>query len=157
MIALYEQGAHAPLLHAPRQYALTQKHKHLPEMQAVCTLTHAPVFCPVVSDFYSGMVVTVPLFAQDLVPGKTARDICAVYAATYTGPVVRYRATMDEDGFLSAAGCSGKDAMEITVCGNAERIVLIARYDNLGKGASGAALQCLNLVLGAEATAGLVL
>ena len=64
---------------------------------------------------------------------------------------------MDEDGFLSAAGCSGKDAMEITVCGNAERIVLIARYDNLGKGASGAALQCLNLVLGAEATAGLVL
>ena len=157
MIALYEQGAHTPLLHAPRQYALTQKHKHLPEMQAVCTLTHAPVFCPVVSDFYSGMVVTVPLFAQDLVPGKTARDICAVYAAAYTGPVVRYRATMDEDGFLSAAGCSGKDAMEITVCGNAERIVLIARYDNLGKGASGAALQCLNLVLGAEATAGLVL
>lgn len=157
MIAQYEDAEREPLLDAPRQYALGQSHKHLKEMKALCGLEHAPVFCPIVADFYSGMVVTVPLFLKDLAPGKTAEDIKAVYEEKYTGPMVTYRPQMDEEGFLSGAGLSGKDTMEVTVCGNEERILLIARYDNLGKGASGAAVQCLNLVLGVDMTTGLEL
>ena len=157
MIAQYEEEARDELLGAPRQYALGQSHKHLKEMKALCGLENAPVFCPIVGDFYSGMVVTVPLFAKDLAAGNAVEDIQAVYREKYCGPVVKYRQQMDEEGFLSGGGLSGKDAMEVTVCGNEERILLIARYDNLGKGASGAAVQCLNLVLGAEMTTGLEL
>lgn len=157
MIAQYQAAERDALLEAPRQYGLTQNHKHLKEMQAICGLHQAPIFCPIVSDFYSGMVVTVPLFREDLAPGVTADDIRTLYGARYAGPVVHYREQMDEAGFLSGAGLSGKDAMELTVCGNEERILLLARYDNLGKGASGAAIQCLNLVLGCDPTAGLAL
>ena len=123
----------------------------------MCELDNAPVFCPIVSDFYSGMVMTVPVFASQLAEGKTVADIKAVYEAMYKGPMVTYQEAMDEAGFLSGAGLSHKDTMEVTVCGNDERILLIARYDNLGKGASGAAVQCLNLVLGCEMTEGLEL
>ena len=157
MIAQYEDPDRDALLGAPRQYGLTQSHKHLKEMKALCGLEKEPIFCPIVSDFYSGMVVTVPLFREDLAPGVTAADIRALYAAKYTGPIVTYRDRMEEEGFLSGAGCSGKDCMEITVAGNEDRILLLARYDNLGKGASGAAVQCLNLVLGCEPTKGLEL
>ena len=157
MIAQYEDENKDALFGAPRQYALPQQHKHLKEIKAMCELENAPVFCPIVSDFYSGMVMTVPLFASQLTQGKTVEDIKAVYEAMYTGPMVTYKETMDESGFLSAAGLSHKDTMEVTVCGNDERILLIARYDNLGKGASGAAVQCLNLVLGCDATEGLEL
>ena len=157
MIAQYEADGRDALLDAPRQYGLSQRHKHLPEMQAVCGLAHAPIFCPVVSDFYSGMVVTVPLFSEELPAGVTAEQLRQCYGDTYFGPVVRYLPQMDEDGFLSGAGLSGKDGMELTVAGNDERILLLARYDNLGKGASGAAIQCLNLSLGCEMTEGLVL
>ena len=157
MIAEYEDGDRDPLLDAPRQYGLTQQHKHLKEMKAICGLENAPIFCPIVSDFYSGMVVTVPLFKEDLVPGKTVADIKAVLAEQYQGPMVTYKEAMDEGGLMSGAGLSGKDTMEVTVCGNEDRILLSSRYDNLGKGASGAAVQCLNLVLGAEITTGLEL
>lgn len=157
MIAQYQAAERDALLEAPRQYGLTQNHKHLKEMQAICGLHQAPIFCPIVSDFYSGMVVTVPLFREDLAPGVTADDIRTLYGTWYAGPVVHYREQMDEAGFLSGAGLSGKDTMELTVCGNEERILLLARYDNLGKGASGAAIQCLNLVLGCDPTAGLAL
>jgi len=157
MIAEYEAGDRDKLLDAPRQYGLTQQHKHLKEMKAICGLEKEPIFCPIVSDFYSGMVVTVPLFKEDLVPGKTMDDIKAAYAAQYQGPMVTYKASMDEGGFLSGAGQSYKDTMEVTVCGNEDRILLISRYDNLGKGASGAAVQCLNMVLGVDITTGLEL
>lgn len=157
MIAEYEDDERNELLDAPRQYGLTQQHKHLKEIKAVCGLDSAPVFCPIVSDFYSGMVMTVPVFASQLTEGKTIEDIKAVYEAMYTGPMVTYKEAMDESGFLSGAGLSHKDTMEVTVCGNAERILLLARYDNLGKGASGAAVQCLNLVLGCNMTEGLEL
>ena len=157
MIGQYQEEGRDVLLGAPRQYGLTQNHKHLKEMKAICGLENAPIFCPIVSDFYSGMVVTVPLFREDLAEGKTMADIQAVYEKQYTGPMVTYKAQMDEEGFLSGAGLSGKDTMEITVCGNEDRILLIARYDNLGKGASGAAVQCLNLVLGVDITTGLEL
>ena len=157
MIAQYEASDRDGLLDAPRQYGLGQTHKHLKEMQAITGLETAPVFCPIVADFYSGMVVTVPLFRADLQGGATAEQIRQLYGDTYRGPVVRYRSQMDEEGFLSGAGLSGSDAMDITVAGNDDRILLLARYDNLGKGASGAAIQCLNLSLGCDITEGLVL
>ncbi len=157
MIAEYEADEISPLLTAPRQYALGQSHKHLKEMSAICGLENAPLFSPVVSDFYSGMCVTVPLFASQLCEGKTVEDIKKVYADKYTGPIVRYNESCAEGGFLSAAALSGKDSMEVAVFGNDERIILTAVYDNLGKGASGAAVQCLNYVLGADICEGLEL
>lgn len=157
MIAQYQEEHRDPLLDAPRQYGLNQTHKHLKEMKALCGLEKEPIFCPIVSDFYSGMAVTVPLFREDLAEGVTVADIRALYAKKYCGPMVTYKEQMDEEGFLSGAGLSGKDTMEITVAGNEDRILLLARYDNLGKGASGAAVQCLNLVLGCQPTEGLEL
>lgn len=157
MIAEYEADDRDALLGAPRQYGLTQTHKHLKEMQAITGLSSAPIFCPIVADFYSGMAVTVPLFAADLVGGATVDDVRRVYEQKYAGPLVRYAAEDNENGFYSAAAKSGTDGMTVTVAGNDERILLLARYDNLGKGASGAAVECLNLVLGADPTTGLVL
>ena len=157
MIEEYECEGRDPLLGAPRQYGLTQEHKHLKEMKAITGLTNAPIFCPIVSDFYSGMVVTVPLFASDLAEGVTIADIKALYEKKYQGPIVNYTDTIDENGFISGAGMALKDGMQISVLGNEERILLVARYDNLGKGASGAAIQNLNMVLGADITAGLEL
>ncbi len=155
MIAEYEGEGRDPLLGAPRQYGIAQEHKHLREMRAVAGLDAFPIFCPIVADFYSGMEVTVPLFASQLNADVTVEDLKNIYRRTYTGPIVTYRETMDESGFLSAAGKSGKDSMEITVTGNADRILLVARYDNLGKGASGAALECLNMVMGLDPAFGL--
>ena len=155
MIADYESEERDPLLFAPRQYALTQEHKHLKEMKALTGLAEAPIFCPSVADFYSGMVVTVPLFAGELAGGMA--DIREIYKKCYDTPIVRYKEAPDEAGFLSAAGLSGRDGMEISVLGNEERILLVARYDNLGKGASGAAVECLNLVMDCDRTTGLVL
>ncbi|MBQ7309295.1 MAG: N-acetyl-gamma-glutamyl-phosphate reductase [Clostridia bacterium] len=155
MIEEYESEGRDTLLDAPRQYGLTQEHKHLREMKAITGLENAPIFCPIVSDFYSGMVVTVPLFASDLAEGITVADMKALYEKQYQGPIVNYTDTIDENGFISGAGMSMKDGMQVSVLGNDERILLVARYDNLGKGASGAAIQNLNMVLGADITEGL--
>ena len=144
-------------LDSPRHYALGQRHKHLPEMTAVTGLSTPPAFCPVVGDFYSGMEVTVPLFARDLEGGASAEDVKDVYRALYDGSIVFYREGCDEGGFLSAAAYSGKDGMEISVHGNEDRILLVARYDNLGKGASGAAVECMNISLGSPPERGLEL
>ena len=157
MIAEYEAEGRDALLSAPRQYGIGQKHKHLPEMQALTGIADAPLFSPIVADFYSGMEVTVPLHAAQLAHGATVSDIRRVYGELYNGRIVRYRESSDEGGFLSAAKMSGSDAMEISVYGTDERILLTARYDNLGKGASGAAVECLNILLGAPAETGLVL
>ncbi len=157
MIARYEAKERDALLDAPRQYGLAQAHKHLPEMRAMTGIEAQPVFCPIVADFYSGMEVTVPLFASQLASGAGIDDVKNVYRRAYAGPVVTFRDGADEGGFLSAAAFTGLDSMEISVFGNGERMLLTARYDNLGKGASGAAVQCLNLVLGADETAGLAL
>ena len=154
MIAAYEAADRDPLLGAPRQYGLGQKHKHLPEMAKVCGLTHDPVFCPIVGDFYSGMEVTVMLHGEDLQGG--IEDVMAAYRQTYVGTLVKLCVESDESGFLSAAAYSGRDDMEITVHGNADRILLTARFDNLGKGASGAAIQNMNILLGVDPTTGLV-
>jgi N-acetyl-gamma-glutamyl-phosphate reductase len=155
MIADYESEDRDALLDSPRQYAITQQHKHLKEMKAITGLDNAPIFCPIVSDFYSGMMVTVPLFASQLKGGKTVADVKNLYADKYNTELVAYKETVDEAGFIAATTYSGKDTMTVSVAGNEERILLIALYDNLGKGASGAAVECMNIALGADKTQGL--
>ena len=155
MIADYESEERDALLDSPRQYAIAQQHKHLKEMKAITGLENAPIFCPIVSDFYSGMMVTVPLFASQLKGGKTVADVKKLYADKYNTELVSYKETVDEAGFIAATTYSGKDTMTVSVAGNEERILLIALYDNLGKGASGAAVECMNIALGAEKTQGL--
>lgn len=153
MIAEYEGYDKGAPLFAPRQYGTSQQHKHLKEMKAVCGIDEFPIFCPVVDDYYSGMEVTVPIFARQLKSGGI-EDIKAVYDEKYNGPVVTC-GDESQGGFLSASALSGTDGMKICVYGNEERILLTAIYDNLGKGASGAALECMNLVLGKEKNYGL--
>lgn len=153
MIAEYEAEDKDNLLNAARQYGLSQNHKHLPEMKAITGIKNEPVFIPVVDNFYSGMEVTVPLFASEI--NGTVEDIKKAYKEKYQGPLVNYVEDFDEQGFVSANKLSFKDSMEISVSGNKDRILLIARYDNLGKGASGAAVECMNIVLGVSKTEGL--
>ncbi len=153
MIAEYTAEDRDILLDAPRQYGIAQTHKHLPEMVKICGIENAPAFIPVVSDFYSGMEVTIPLFASQI--KATAEEIKNIYKEKYNGPVVKYVEDADEGGFVSANKLSYNDGMEISVSGNDERILLIARYDNLGKGASGAAIECMNIVLGTDEITGL--
>lgn len=153
MIAEYEASDRSPLLKAPRQYALGQAHKHLKEMAAVTGLNQFPLFSPIVADFYSGMEVSVPLFRSEIKAG--AEEIKEIYRKKYTTEIVCFSENASEDGFLSAAAMTGLDSMQITVHGNEERILLSARYDNLGKGASGAAIECMNLRFGLPADEGL--
>ena len=155
MIAEYEAYERSNLLDAPRQYGITQQHKHLKEMRVITGLENAPVFCPIVAPFYSGMLVTVPLFRQQLQKSYTMEDIRSIYREKYTFPLDRYQEAMDENGFLSGCAMQNRDSMEISVCGNEDRILLIARYDNLGKGASGAAIECMNIMLGCDPLTGL--
>ena len=154
MIADYEASDRDALLGAPRMYGLSQTHKHLPEMGVICGIDNAPVFCPIVGDFYSGMEVTVPLTAAQL--RGTMEDVKALYREYYQTGLVRYVENADENGFMSAAAMSGRDDMQVTVVGNSDRIVLVARFDNLGKGASGAAIQNMNILLGVDESTGLV-
>lgn len=156
MIAEYEGDERDPLLDAPRMYGLGQTHKHLPEMRAICGLTNEPIFCPVVAPYYSGMEVTVPLFAEDVARDIDFEEITEYYRSYYRDGLVSLDKKADESGFLSAAAFSGRDDMQITVCGNHDRILLVARFDNLGKGASGAAIQNMNLLLGVDEKTGLV-
>ena len=155
MIGEYEDEGRSPLYKAPRLYALGQQHKHLKEMMAVTGIENAPAFMPLSSDFYSGMEVIIPLFAGDLADGKTIEDVKSVYAALYTGDIVKYRLSLDAGGYISAMTLSNKDSMHICVEGNEERMTLIAVFNNLGKGASGAAIECMNIVLGLDPAAGL--
>ena len=153
MIAQYEDPARDALLEAPRMYGISQQHKHLPEMQVICGLEHAPVFCPIVASYYAGMEVTVALTPDDIT--GTVADIREAYRGYYASGLVHYVDAADEAGFLSAAAFSGRDDMQVTVCGNEERILLVSRFDNLGKGASGAAIQNMNLLLGVNEAEGL--
>lgn len=155
MIASYEDPRRSPLLKAPGQYALSQSHKHLPEMKKFCSLEKEPVFCPVVGDFYSGMEVTLPLFKEDLTAGFG--EVRAVYEKIYRGPVIAFDAGLGDLGTLSAALMSGKDSMKIGLFGNEDRMIAAALFDNLGKGASGAAIQNMNVALGLDETLGLEL
>ena len=154
MIAEYEAPDRDPLYQAPRQYGLGQTHKHLPEMAKVCGLDHAPVFCPIVAPYYAGMEVTVPLTPAET--SASVEEIKAVYRDYYRSGLIRFAEGSDENGLLSAGAFAGRDDLEVSVYGNEERILLVSRFDNLGKGASGAAIQNMNIVLGLDETEGLV-
>ena len=154
MIAEYEAPDTDPLYRAPRQYGLGQTHKHLPEMSVVCGLQHAPVFCPIVAPYYAGMEVTVPLTPADT--SASPEEIRKVYRDYYHSGLIRFAEAPDENGFLSAGAMAGRDSLEVSVFGNGERILLVSRFDNLGKGASGAAIQNMNIALGLDEAEGLV-
>ena len=151
MIADYETAG-TQLHIGGRQYALGQKHKHLPEMAKICGLVSEPCFSPIVVPHLSGMEVTVQLF------GKSVEAIADCYRQYYAeGGLVRFveDPAEVEGGFLSSAALSGRDGMEVSVYGNGDRVILVSRFDNLGKGASGAAIQNMNIVLGCDEDKGL--
>ena len=160
MIAVYEGDEMPYEYNSPRQYALTQNHKHLPEMQKICGLDYPPVFNPIVDDYYAGMVVTVPIITRLLNGNYTASDIHKALSEHYKNEhfvkVMELGGTETlPDGFLAANTLEGTNDMQIFVCGNDERVLLCSRLDNLGKGASGAAVQCMNIVLGLDEKTGL--
>lgn len=147
MISEYEAESRDPLLRSGRLYGLSQHHKHLPEMKAMTGIERCPVFCPVVVDDFSGMETVIPLFSEEA-GGASPEEILSVYEEAYSGPVVRTVADADEKGYLASGRFAGRDDMEISVFGGEGRTVLTARFDNLGKGASGAAVQNMNIMAG---------
>ncbi len=148
-IAEYEAKDRPANYDTPRLYALTLAHKHLPEMQAVCGLTRTPVFNPYVCDYYCGMTVNVPLFVDMLAQKVSIADVKELLRAHYAGA---HFVTVGEEpsGYVSANLLNGTNRMELLVNGNERQILLTARFDNLGKGASGAAIQNMNLALGLD-------
>lgn len=158
-IAVYESPEREPEFDAPREYALSQQHKHLKEMTKITGLARTPLFSPMVCDYYSGMVVTVPFYTELLAQKVTPEDVRDCLAEFYHGEtfitVQPFGKEEESNGFLAGNARSGWDGLEIFVTGNEERLLVSSRFDNLGKGASGAAIQCLNLMLGVEETKGL--
>lgn len=160
-IAQYEADGRNPELDSPRLYALTQTHKHLPEMKKIAGLEYEPVFNPYVCDYFQGMTVTVGLHARLLAKKVTAHNVWEMIAAHYDGcRFVKVAGFMGEgvleEPFIPANTLAGTNMMQIFVYGNDDRIILTSRFDNLGKGASGAAVQCLNIMLGIDEATGLV-
>ena len=158
-IAVYEAAERDKELDAPREYALSQSNKHLKEMQKVTGLERKPLFSPIICDYYSGMLLTVPLYTDMLSRSLTPEEVHAFFADYYGREkfvkVMPFGKEADYGGFLSGNACSGWDGIEIYVTGNEERLLVSTRFDNLGKGASGAAIQCLNIMLGCEEWKGL--
>lgn len=161
MIAEYEDDNREEEFDAPRIYALGQQHKHLKEMKYVTGLDKTPLFSPIVADYYSGMLVTVPLFTDMLTGQQTPESIHKFFADYYKGQefvkVMPLGSESDTKGLLSGNSLSGWDGMKIFVTGNEERVLVMSQFDNLGKGASGAAVQCFNIMTGCEPATGLVL
>lgn len=157
-IAVYERADRPDEFDSPRQYALTQQHKHLPEMQKICGLEYAPSFNPLICDFFSGMVVSLPLHTRLLTKKYSADDIRKALTEYYANSFfVKVMPDGEpEDGFIGANNLSGTNNMEIFVNGNDERLIICSRLDNLGKGASGAAVQCLNIMMGIDEKTGLL-
>lgn len=160
-IAVYEGDDKPYEFNSPRQYALSQQHKHLPEMKAVSGLEYTPMFNPMVCDYFSGMVVSVPIQTRTLPKSVTPADIHTMYAEHYKGAnMIEVMPLMPADEqksfFLASNTLSGLNKMQIFVFGSDEQILLCSRLDNLGKGASGAAVQCLNIMMGIDETTGLI-
>ena len=156
MIAQYEAPEKPRELFAPRIYGLDLSHKHLPEMTAVTGLEEKPVFCPIVDDYYAGMATTVALHDRMLKGGVTAASIRDALAGWYAH--CRF-VTVEEklgSGMLEANAYVGTNELHITVSGGDELTLVTARFDNLGKGASGAAVQNMNIMLGMDEAVGLV-
>ena len=161
MIAEYEEEGRNKDIDAPREYALTQQHKHLKEMKAITGLAKEPLFSPIVADYYSGMVVSVPLYTEYFKKCKNPKQLTEYFAEYYKGEkFIKVVENGNEDlygGMLAGNSLSGWDGLKIYITGNEERVVVSAQFDNLGKGASGAAVQCLNILMGCEENKGLVL
>ncbi len=160
-IAVYEAAERDKELDAPREYALAQNHKHLKEMQKITGLQRTPLFSPIICDYYSGMLLTTPFYADMLTGAPTPEGLHAFFSEYYAGErfvrVMPFGAEAGYNGFLAGNACSGWDGIEIYVTGNEERLLVSTRFDNLGKGASGAAVQCLNILMGCDEDKGLVL
>ena len=159
-IAVYEGENRPADFDSPRQYALSQQHKHLPEMRKICGLDYAPAFNPLVCDYYSGMVVSLPIFTRMLTKKYSLSDVRKALKEFYEENGSYFVKVMPEgepeDGFIGANNISGTNMMQIFVNGNDERLILCSRLDNLGKGASGAAVQCLNIMMGIDEKTGLI-
>ncbi len=157
-IAQYEDPNRDTELNSPRQYALTQNHKHLKEMAAISGLAQTPIFSPMICDYKCGMVVSIPLFTNMMNRKYSLNDVRDILAVHYEGKeIVKVRSVGFTENMIGANNFEGRDDMEIEVNGNDDRIVITSRFDNLGKGASGAAIQCMNLSLGIEETKSLVI
>ncbi len=160
MIAEYEGQERNGDLDSPREYALSQQHKHLKEMKAITGLSRSPLFSPIVADYYSGMLVSLPIHTDFLKKYRTPAELTEFFADFYKGEkfieVVKNTEQL-YGGMLAGNSLSGWDGLKIYVTGNEERLIVSAQFDNLGKGASGAAVQCMNIVLGCDEAKGLVL
>lgn len=158
-IAVYESEDRPMELSSGREYALTQQHKHLKEMKKITGLERTPLFSPIIDDYYSGMVVSVPLYADMLAKKMTPESLLEYFREFYKGKQFIKVSEKDDEvaagGFIAGNGLSGWDGLKIYVTGNEERIVVSSQFDNLGKGASGAAIQCMNLMLGCDEAKGL--
>ena len=157
-IAVYEGEGRPADFDSPRQYALTQQHKHIPEMTKICGLDHAPTFNPLVCNYFCGMVVSLPLHTRLLTKKYSPADIRNALSDYYKDSffVKVMPEGEPEDGFIGANNLAGTNFMEIFVNGNDDRLIINSRLDNLGKGASGAAVQCLNIMMGIDERTGLV-
>ncbi|MDR1600710.1 MAG: N-acetyl-gamma-glutamyl-phosphate reductase [Oscillospiraceae bacterium] len=154
MIAEYESAPRPAALDSPRQYGLGQSHKHLREMTAIPGLDIPPVFNPIVCDFFAGMLVSAPLHASSLAKPIGIDGLSLIYSRHYAGERFIRVMPPPPDGFIPSNALAGTNDLIITVSGNDERITLTAAFDNLGKGASGAAMQCMNIALGLDESAG---
>lgn len=160
LISDYESENRKTDLNSPRLYALSQNHKHLPEMKYVCGLENTPMFNPMVCDYFSGMVVSVPLQLRTLSKKMSMKNIYDIFADHYKDQkfisIENMSSQSISDGFLASSTLSDTNKMQIFILGNDEQVLLCSRLDNLGKGASGAAVQCLNIMMGIDETTGLI-
>ncbi|MCR4866944.1 MAG: N-acetyl-gamma-glutamyl-phosphate reductase [Lachnospiraceae bacterium] len=158
-IAVYEDKDRDVEFDSPREYALSQQHKHLKEMQKISGLARTPLFSPIIADYYSGMFVSLPFYADMLNGKQTPLSIHEYMSEYFKGQrfikVMPFGSEADTNGFIGANNLSGWDGLQLFVTGNEERILLTTRFDNLGKGASGAAIQCMNVMLGCDEAKGL--
>lgn len=159
LIAQYEEEGRDAKFDSARMYAWGQTHKHLKEMKIITGLDKEPLFCPMTTNYHSGMIVQIPLYTNMLKQKKTPEEIRDYIAEYYKGEkfikVMPFGADVEAGGALYSDACAGWDGMEIFVTGNEDRVIVASRFDNLGKGASGAAMQCMNIVLGCDEATGL--
>lgn len=161
MIDTYESNKKTSQMYSPRLYALNQNHKHLKEMKSITGLEFNPMFNPIVDDYYNGMLVSIPIITRQLKRKVTLRQVWEMLRRHYKNEYFVKVMPLEENevlksGFLSANDLAGTNNMEIFVFGNDEQILLSSRFDNLGKGASGAAVQCMNIMLGLDEKTGLI-
>ena len=157
MIAQYEAEDKGAELFAPCPYGMGQGHKHLPEMQKICGLTHKPVFTPIVDDYYKGMATTVPFHMSEMQGVSTLHEVWQKLSDYYAGATMVQVAETTDTAKIYGNAKAGKDTLTLIVAGNDEQFTITALFDNLGKGASGAAVQNMNLMLGLDETTGLTL